>query len=177
MSEHELAMLLTRITTIDHRVVDRLTLEAWQPMMATLPFEDAERAVNEHYAETGDWLMPHHIATRCRRYAEERARELDRARRYGNTVDVSVDKPPYFAEMMEAARQATLAAVAAGHTHGSQVARDSARRAAEEVQARWERGAGETWQKPAPAPTLDPATLPTVEDPAKARMDRDDEPF
>lgn len=173
MTEHELAMLLTRITTIDHRVVDRLTLEAWEPIVGPLPFEDCLQAMNDHYASTGDWLMPHHIASGARRIAERRREEMHRELQKGRQPRSGVGQPPYMAEMETAAREATAAAIAAGHTHGDEITQRSALAAALEVQRRWETENGTTWDRIAHEHDK-PAPEPEVIDPAKARLDRDD---
>lgn len=173
MTEHELAMLLTRVQTIDHRVVDRLTLEAWEPIVGPLPYDDCLQAMNDHYASTGDWLMPHHIASGARRLADKRREALHRELQKGRKARTGVGQPPYMAEMEEAAREATRAAIAAGHTHGDEITQRSAFAAALEVQRAWEAEHGTTWDRlgledaPAPVP-------PEVLDPAKARLDRDD---
>lgn len=70
--------------------------------------------------------------------------------------------------MTQAARRAALVAVAAGHSLGSQVVKDSAFAAADEV---YRRERPEDFApKPAPPVAL-PETPP--DDPVKARLDRD----
>lgn len=59
-------MLLARIQVLDNRQVDALTLEAWQPLMADVPYPAALAAINEHFRESGAYLQPSHIVGRVR---------------------------------------------------------------------------------------------------------------
>ena len=137
MTEVELAQLLTRIQTIDNRTTDRLTLEAWQPIIGNLDYEDAVRAVAEHYGTTGDWLMPHHLVTLASKYDDERAREARRLMEQG-TTSVSAGKPPWMAEAEAAARAATQVCVDRGLSRSHPTTKRSALAAANEVQDLWE---------------------------------------
>lgn len=63
MTTDELAKLLARITVLDNRQVDRLTLEAWTPIVGELDYQDALDAVNEHFRTSDRYLLPVHIVT------------------------------------------------------------------------------------------------------------------
>lgn len=71
MNTDELTMLLARIQVIDNRQVDALTIEAWTPLLAHVPYLDAVLAVNAHFSESTDYLQPAHIVSRVR--ARQRA--------------------------------------------------------------------------------------------------------
>ncbi|MFJ6532452.1 hypothetical protein [Microbacterium sp. NPDC091662] len=66
MSGDELTVLLTRIQTLDNRRVDKLTLQAWEPLMAGVDYADAVAAVNAHFRESTEYLKPAHIIGRIR---------------------------------------------------------------------------------------------------------------
>lgn len=66
MTTEELTMLLARIQVLDNRQVDQLTIEAWSPLLAGIPYEEAVEAVNGHFAESTDYLQPAHITARVR---------------------------------------------------------------------------------------------------------------
>lgn len=54
-------MMLARIQVLDNRQVDELTIQAWQPLMADVRYEDAVEAVNTHFRDSTDYLQPAHI--------------------------------------------------------------------------------------------------------------------
>ena len=66
MTTEELTMLLARIQVLDNRQVDALTIQAWQPLMADVRYEDAVRAVNDHFRESTAYLTPAHIIGRIK---------------------------------------------------------------------------------------------------------------
>lgn len=61
MSIDELTTLLARIQVLDNRQVDQLTIEAWAPLMAEVPYAAAVEAVNEHFRTSTAYLQPAHI--------------------------------------------------------------------------------------------------------------------
>lgn len=61
MSIEELTNLLVRIQVLDNRQVDQLTIEAWAPLMADVPYPAAVEAVNEHFRTSTAYLQPAHI--------------------------------------------------------------------------------------------------------------------
>lgn len=69
MTIDELTTLLARIQVLDNRQVDQLTIEAWAPLMADVPYGAAVDAVNDHFRSTTEYLQPAHIvqAARTRR--------------------------------------------------------------------------------------------------------------
>jgi len=62
----ELTVLLARIQVLDNRQVDKLTLEAWEPLMTGIDYEAAVEAVNAHFRESTEYLKPAHITERVR---------------------------------------------------------------------------------------------------------------
>jgi hypothetical protein len=61
MSIDELTTLLARIQVLDNRQVDQLTIEAWAPLMADVPYTAAVDAVNDHFRSSTAYLQPAHI--------------------------------------------------------------------------------------------------------------------
>jgi hypothetical protein len=57
----ELTNLLVRIQVLDNRQVDQLTIEAWAPLMADVPYAAAVDAVNAHFRTSTAYLQPAHI--------------------------------------------------------------------------------------------------------------------
>jgi hypothetical protein len=70
----EVKALLTLAALYDRRPVGDTDLAAWTPLMAEVPFDQAEAAVRAHYAETRFWLTPDDVLRRIR---EERNRRID----------------------------------------------------------------------------------------------------
>lgn len=66
MNRQEVTMLLARIQVLDNRQVDALTIEAWGPLMADVPYAAAITAVNDHLRESGAYLLPSHIVAGVR---------------------------------------------------------------------------------------------------------------
>lgn len=66
MTIEELTTLLARIQVLDNRQVDELTIQAWTPLMAHVPYGEAVTAVNAHFVESTEYLQPAHIHQRVR---------------------------------------------------------------------------------------------------------------
>jgi hypothetical protein len=64
MNIQELTTLLARIQVLDNRQVDELTIHAWAPLMADVPYANAVQAVNAHFRESTEYLKPGHITQR-----------------------------------------------------------------------------------------------------------------
>lgn len=77
MNTEELTMLLTRIQVLDNRQVDALTIEAWEPLMEAVNYDDAVSAVNEHFRTSEKYLLPAHILEGAR---DARKRRVQSAR-------------------------------------------------------------------------------------------------
>lgn len=132
MSSDELRALLSRIHKIDHRRWDDLTVKAWMPLMAKIPYDDAVEAVNMHFRDSTAYLLPSHIVGNARRIAATR-RAVETANDWQVDESGKVPMPPHFHQAVSAARAATNAAIAAGHARGSQVVKDAAWAAAAKV--------------------------------------------
>lgn len=61
MNSEELTVLLARIQVLDNRQVDDLTIQAWAPLMADVPYAAAVDAVNAHFRSSTAYLQPAHI--------------------------------------------------------------------------------------------------------------------
>lgn len=66
MNRGELTMLLARIQVLDNRQVDELTLQAWEPLLEGVAYAEAVAAVNAHFRESTDYLLPAHVVRRAR---------------------------------------------------------------------------------------------------------------
>lgn len=95
MNLRETAQLLRRIAHLDNRrPPDDEALETWHDLMAPLDYDDARRAVAEHYATSGEYLRPIHIVNGVKRI---RARRLEQS--------VTNPPPPGLADDTLAARR------------------------------------------------------------------------
>lgn len=66
--------LLTRIQVLDNRQVDRMTAEAWWPLIGALDYQDAVTALETHFREYPDvYLKPGHLVQGVRRIRNDRA--------------------------------------------------------------------------------------------------------
>lgn len=74
MTTEELAKLLVRISVLDNRTVDKLTLEFWEPLIGDIDYDRALEAINQHFRESTDYLRPAHII--------ERSAAIGRRRRF-----------------------------------------------------------------------------------------------
>src|SRR5581483_11879725 len=79
MTRDEVVDLLTLISARDNRNIGQITVMAWLGDVGDLDFDDAARAVGEHFRESTDWLMPAHIRRIVRRYRDERLANSDLA--------------------------------------------------------------------------------------------------
>lgn len=84
MNTAELTVLLTRMAIVDGRDVDQLTLEAWEPLIGDLQYQDAVDGLNAVYRSSPKRPTPADIREasstyRSRREAQEaRQREIER---------------------------------------------------------------------------------------------------
>ena len=60
MSIDELTTLLARIQVLDNRQIDQLTIEAWAPLMADVPYAAAVEAANAPFRTPTASLQPAH---------------------------------------------------------------------------------------------------------------------
>ena len=125
MNSDEVTMLLTRIQVLDNRQVDRLTIEAWTPLMEDIDYSEAVDAVNKHFHTSTAYLVPAHIV------AGVVAARNDRAERQLEPSTPGVPKPANYDAMVRAAQDAVHAEVAQGHTRGSVHVVQAALRAAQ----------------------------------------------
>lgn len=72
MNTPQLSMLLARIQVLDNRQVDALTLEAWEPLVGDLDYDDAVAAVNNHFRTTRNYLLPADVVSGATQAKKER---------------------------------------------------------------------------------------------------------
>lgn len=75
MNKVEVAKLLTRASAIDNRIVTEEKVEAWFEVLARVPYEYAVAAVNDHFKESTEYLLPAHIVAGARRAQDRKQRE------------------------------------------------------------------------------------------------------
>lgn len=61
MNLSETARLLTTMAAYDRRTIGDADVVGWQAVLSDAPFEDCMEAVQRHYAENTDWMMPAHV--------------------------------------------------------------------------------------------------------------------
>lgn len=76
MNYTETAEVLAVIQVYDNRRVDETTVKAWHRVLHRLGYHDCLAAVEAHYTDSTDWLMPAHIT---RRVKSTRRRRLELA--------------------------------------------------------------------------------------------------
>lgn len=82
MNTEQLTALLARIQVLDNRQVDQLTIEAWEPLVADLEYDDAVAAVNTHFRTSDNYLKPVHVVSGARiEHRLRRDRQVRAARR------------------------------------------------------------------------------------------------
>jgi hypothetical protein len=67
MNRSETALLLALCASFDRRTVGDADVRAWQTVLASIDYEQANEAVLAHYAESRDWIMPADIRQRVRK--------------------------------------------------------------------------------------------------------------
>lgn len=67
MNKVEVAKLMTRASAMDNRIVTEEKVEAWFEVLHSVPYEFAVQAVNNHFKESTDYLLPAHIVAGARR--------------------------------------------------------------------------------------------------------------
>lgn len=125
MNQHETGLLLAAIAGYDQRTVGETDVIAWHGILGDLTIVECTAAVQKHYADSTDRLMPAHI----RRIVI--AARNDRAMRNGLPAvpDDAVPKPDWFdstvAHYRERAKAEAAAAVARGEepTYGDAIIR------------------------------------------------------
>ncbi|PVE95008.1 hypothetical protein [Microbacterium sp. TPD7012] len=74
MNTEEVTVLLARIQGLDNRQVDELTVQAWEPLMDDVEYEDAVNAVNEHFRTSDRYLLPVHVRDYAQAFKRKRIR-------------------------------------------------------------------------------------------------------
>ena len=73
MNREETAHLLTAMASFDRRTLGPSDVIAWQRVVHDVDFADGIEAVQRHYAEHTDWMMPAHVRRIVRDIERERA--------------------------------------------------------------------------------------------------------
>jgi hypothetical protein len=68
----ETAQLLTKAALIDNRNITPMVTQAWQEVLAEVPYADAMDALGHHRATSTDYLVPAHITKRVRDVRSQR---------------------------------------------------------------------------------------------------------
>lgn len=66
MNKQEIGQLLTLAALVDNRTVTAEACLMWHEIIGHLDYQQAVMAMQEHYRETTDWLMPAHVIRRVR---------------------------------------------------------------------------------------------------------------
>jgi hypothetical protein len=75
MNKVEVAKLMTRASAMDNRIVTEEKVEAWFEVLHSVPYEFAVQAVNNHFKESTDYLLPAHIVAGARHARDRRERD------------------------------------------------------------------------------------------------------
>lgn len=75
MNKLELSQLLTVASGIDNRTVTPDVVEIWFPILQDIDYDVAVEAMQMHYRESTDWLMPAIVRRNASRVLERRDRE------------------------------------------------------------------------------------------------------
>lgn len=77
MNHDEMVDLLTLIAARDNRAVGQTTVAVWLEDIGDLPFDDARRAVADHFREEpGVWLMAAHVRQRVKKIRAARLHDF-----------------------------------------------------------------------------------------------------
>jgi hypothetical protein len=75
----EIAKLLARASAVDNRIITEESVQAWFELLSNVPYEFAVAAVNEHFKNSTEYLLPAHIVAGARR-ARDRAERDQRVK-------------------------------------------------------------------------------------------------
>lgn len=71
----EAAVLLAHASGYDNRKEDKYASRAWSIALADVDFQDAQTAIDQHYAKTRDWIMPADVIAGVRAIESDRLAE------------------------------------------------------------------------------------------------------
>lgn len=72
MNRSETAQMLTAMAALDRRTLGEADVIAWQGMVSDVSLADGLEAVQRHYAEHTEWMMPAHVRRLVRDIVRER---------------------------------------------------------------------------------------------------------
>lgn len=99
MDLRETAQLLAVASSIDNRIVDQMTVGAWQEAVGHLSYTDCREALAMHRRESPEYLQPSHIVTNVKRLVADRYKGEGIA---ASTSDKSASKPANYLAMGKA---------------------------------------------------------------------------
>lgn len=106
MDKVELSKLLTIASVIDNRTVAPETVDVWHTVVSHIDFPIALEAVQLHFRESTDYLMPGHVAANARRVRDRLESDERRKRLLEPTAinpdEVSFDRAKHDAEVYAA---------------------------------------------------------------------------
>lgn len=76
MNIKETGMILAFVSLIDNRQVSDEAIMAWHELLMELEFEDAKKAVTNHFKESTEYIRPAHIINGARVVKMERKKAL-----------------------------------------------------------------------------------------------------
>lgn len=95
MNKVELAQLLTVVSGFDNRKVTPDTVEIWFPLLQDIESDIALAAVQEHYRNSREWLMPSDIRAQAKRMQERLDREERRMRPALPRPEITFDRAEF----------------------------------------------------------------------------------
>lgn len=99
MDLRETAQLLAVASSIDNRIVDQMTVGAWQEAVGHLSYSDCREALAMHRRESPEYLQPAHIVTNVKRLVADRYKGEGIA---ASTSTKSASKPSNYLAMSKA---------------------------------------------------------------------------
>jgi hypothetical protein len=102
----ETAQLLAVASSIDNRIVDQMTVGAWQEAVGHLSYTDCREALAMHRRESTEYLVPAHIVAGVKRLLAARDREERVARRAIEPNRITLDRAEFERLTREAIEQA-----------------------------------------------------------------------
>jgi len=100
MNRQEVAMVLAKISIVDKRQVDTLTLDAWVELIGDLDVQDCLDAVAEHFRSSTVYLLPAHVRAGAAARAKARWARQSQDERLGIDATQLKPMPPQFKELL-----------------------------------------------------------------------------
>lgn len=95
MNKLELSQLLTVVSGFDNRTVTPDIVEIWFPVLQDIDYTVAVEAVQVHYRDSTEWLMPATLRAASRRVLERREREERKSRPAIERKEITFDREEF----------------------------------------------------------------------------------